>query len=206
MGILSRLFETLTGHPDYADPVLLREISRTYIDEWPDNNERYKRWKPDTILPAPKWAVKQAMKLCFAEWPEPIDWTVYGFFFMEFVDLALHLPVADYAQIERFIRGRIIQGRREREYEGDPLLWLTPCSALDRLMTIQMHMDKIVEIRDGLRRSMAWDPIDASDHELDNVRRILLESTVEFASLTQEWRFYILSIGRENYVQDSAPQ
>ncbi|MDO8629925.1 MAG: hypothetical protein Q7R41_05480 [Phycisphaerales bacterium] len=202
MSILSRFFETLTGHPDYADQILLKEIFDTYSREWPDNSDLHNCWKPDTILPAPKWAVKRAMKLCYAEWPEPIDWTVFKAFFMEFVDLALHLPADDYAQIERFRKGRIIQAKLEGQ---DPLKWYTQSSSLVTAMTMQNGVDDILRIRDEIKRSEIWDPIDADDDELDSVRRILLESEVEFASLTQEWRFYILSIGREKYIEDSAP-
>lgn len=182
---------------------MLREICHTYIDEWPENNESYTHWKPDTVLPAPKWVVKRAMKLCYAEWPEPIDWTVYSFFFTEFADLALHLPADDYAQIESFRKGRIVRAGLEREH---PLLTFTQSSTLAIASTIQYLMDDIVRIRDGVRRSRVWDPIDAGDNEVDNVRRILLESAVEFGSLTQEWRFYILSIGREKYEENAEGQ
>jgi len=186
------------------DPDMLRAIFDTYSNQWVDNHDSYKRWKPDTILPAPKWAVKRAIKLCYADWREPIDWPVFSAFFMQFVDLALHLPAKDYAEINRFRKGRVACAGRERE--NDPLLWYTQWSELANASTTQHLRDEILRIRDGVRRSAGWDPIDADDDALDTVRRILLESAVEFASLTEEWRFYILSIGREKYIRDSAPR
>ena len=56
-------------------------------------------------------------------------------------------------------------------------------------------IEDIISARDGLR-----DPVDVEDNELDAVRRILVESATEFATLIQEWRFYILSIGRDQYI------
>jgi hypothetical protein len=53
-----------------------------------------------------------------------------------------------------------------------------------------------------LRRSAAWDTVEVDDYELDVVRRILLESTTEYATLMQEWRFYILSIGCDQYIKN----
>ncbi len=92
-GLFSRLLRWASSQPDYSSPRVLRAIWDGYCDQWPDNNERYSCWKPDSILPAPKWVIKRAMKLCYAEQPEAIDWTTYSGYFMEFVDLALHLPV-----------------------------------------------------------------------------------------------------------------
>jgi hypothetical protein len=201
MGILNRLLSGGSSKPDYSAPHELRAIWNSYSDQWPDNNERYGFWKPASVLPAPKWAIKRAMKLCYAEWPEPIDWTVFSVFFMEFVDLALHLPQEKYDAIENFRKRRIMCCGKEDKY--DPLLMFRLSSTLATACPIEHSNQAIIEIRDGLRRSSAWDPVDVNDYELDAVRRILLESTTEFATLIQEWRFYILSIGRDQYIENS---
>jgi hypothetical protein len=140
------------------------------------------------------------MKLGYAEWPEPIDWTVYSSFFMEFVDLALHLPQEKYDAIENFRKRRIKCCGKEKEDKHDPLLMFRLSSTLAVACPIEHSNQEIIQIRDGLRRSAAWEPVDVDDDELDAVRQILLESTVDFASLIQEWRFYILSIGRDRYI------
>jgi hypothetical protein len=201
MGILNRLLGKETDQSDYSAPHMLRAIGSTYFEQWPENSERYKCWKPASILPAPKWAVKRAMKLCYAEWPEPIDWGIFSPFFMEFVDLALHLPQEQYNIIDAFRKRRIMCGGKENGY--DPLLDFSQSSTLAVACTSEQCNEDIINVRDTLRRSIAWDPVDAEDHELDAVRRIVLESTVEYATLIQEWRFYILSIGRDRYIQKS---
>jgi hypothetical protein len=118
---------------------------------------------------------------------------------MEFVDLALHLPQEKYDTIESFRKRRIRFGGKEH----DPLLIHMLSSSLAFGWTVEYSNQKIIRIRDGLRRSAAWKPVDVDDYELDAVRRILLESTVEFSTLIQEWRFYILSIGRDQYIENS---
>jgi hypothetical protein len=195
MGILNRL---LGWGPDYSDPHELRAIFDSYCDQWPDNNERYDCWKPASVLPAPKWVVKQAMKLCYAEWPMPIDWIAFAAFFTEFVDLALHLPQEKYDAIENFRKRRINCYGKENKY--DPFLMFKPSSALAVSCPIEYNNQNIIRIRDGLRRSEAWEPVDVDDYELEAVRLIVLESTTNFATLIQEWRFYILSIGRDQYI------
>ena len=201
MGILNRLLNWGSSQSDYSAPHELRAIWDNYSDQWPDNNERYVCWKPASVLPAPKWAIKRAMKLCYAEWPEPIDWTVFSAFFMEFVDLALHLPQEKYDAIEKFRKRGIM--RCGEEYKHDPLLMFRLSSTLAVFGSIEQSNQEIIQIRDGLRRSAAWDPVDVDDYELDVVRRILLESTAEYATLIQEWRFYILSIGRDQYINNA---
>jgi len=181
----------------YSAPDELRVIWNDYSDRWPDNNERYAQWKPASILPAPKWAVMRAIKLAYAEWPRPIDWTVFEGFFMEFVDLALHLPQEKYELIERFRKRRVLCCGREDTH--DPLFGYM-LSIPSSLYSIEKCYQDIIKIRDGMRRSAAWDPVDADDSELDAVRQILLESAVDFASFIQEWRHYILSIGRDRYL------
>ena len=198
MGILNRLLNLGSIQSDYSAPHELRVIWDSYSDQWPDNNDRYGCWKPASLLPAPKWAVKRAMKLCYAEWPEPIDWTVFSAFFMEFVDLGLHLPQEKYDAIENFRKRRIKCCGKEDKL--DPLLMFRLSSTLAVTCPIEHSNQEIIQIRDGLRRSAAWEPVDVDDDELDAVRRILLESTVDFASLIQEWRFYILSISRDQYI------
>lgn len=196
-------FNQLRGfsQPDYSEPHVLRAIWNKYCDQWPDNHERYKCWKPVSVLPAPKWAIKHAIKLCYAEWPEPIDWNVFGSFFMEFVDLALHLPQEKYDAIEKFRKQRIMSFDEEKK--NDPLLdfRFSLSSNLAVAWTVEESNQEILHIREGLQRSVAWDPVDVKDYELDDIRRILLESTTEFATLIQEWRFYILSIGRDQYIR-----
>jgi len=198
---LSRLLSWGFSQPDYTAPHELRVIWASYFDQWPNNHERYSCWKPATVLPAPKWAIKRAMKMSYADWPEPIDWTVFSCFFMEFVDLALHLPQEKYDAIEKFRKRRIILCGEEDKH--DPLLLFRLSSTLAAASQIEHSNQAIIRIRDGLRRSADWEPVDVDDYELDAVRRFLLESTVEFASLIQEWRFYILSIGRDQYIQNS---
>ncbi|MCX7425451.1 MAG: hypothetical protein NTW96_07480 [Planctomycetia bacterium] len=198
MGILNQLLSWGSGHSDYSAPHELRAIWNDYSDQWPENNERYECWKPASVLPAPKWAVKRAMKLRYAEWPEPIDWNVFSAFFMEFADLALHLPQGKYDAIANFRKRRISCCGKEDKH--DPLLPYRPSSALAASYQIEQCNQEIIEVRDGLRPSVAWEPVDVNDHELDVVRRILVESTADFASLIQEWRFYILSIGRDQYI------
>jgi hypothetical protein len=201
MGILNRLLSSRSSQPDYSDPHELRAIRDTYSNEWPDNNDRYKYWKPASVLPAPKWAIKRAMKLAYAKWPEPIDWTIFSAYFMEFVDLALHLPQENYDAIEHFRRGRIKCGGRDDKH--DPLLMFRLNANGCEFLTTEHLSQKIINIRDGFERSAAWDPVDADDNELALVRGILLESTTEFSTLIEEWRFYILSIGRDKYIGTS---
>jgi hypothetical protein len=200
MGILNRLLSGGSSQPDYSTPHELRAIWVSYTDQWPDNNDRYKYWKPASVLPAPKWAIKRAMKLCYAEWPEPISWAVFHPFFMEFVDLALHLPQEKYDAIENFGKRRIMFFGKESK--RDQLLPIFSPRSDAIFYTIEDSNKDIIRIRDEFRRSEEWDPVDADDYELDAVRRILLESRVEFATLIQEWRFYILSIGRDQCVAE----
>jgi len=77
------------------------------------------------------------------------------------------------------------------------------CSAGAWCLSNEDIEQEIINVRDGLQRSKVWDPVDVDDHELDNIRRILLESTVEFGTLIQEWQFYILSIGRDKFIENS---
>jgi len=198
MGIFSRFLKLKSCQTEYPDYFELRRIWDAYSNQWPINNEQYKNWKPISVLPAPKWEVKRAIKLGFAEWPEPIDWGVFSPFFMEFVDLANHLPEDEYSVIQRFRKRQINSGDRHH----DPLLTFELLSNLAVVQSVQQCEEKIVRVRDGLRRSAAWNPVGADDRELDTVRRILLKSTTEYASLIQEWRFYILSIGRDTFFQE----
>ncbi len=199
MGILNRFLNLGFIQSVYSAPHELMAIWDSYSDQWPDNNERYRCWKPASLLPAPKWAVKRAMKLGYAAWPEPIDGLVFEAFFMEFIDLALHLPQKKYNAIENF-RMRCIKSCG-KEDKHDPLLMFRLFNSLAHFRSIERSNQDIIKVRDGLRRSTTWDPVDVDDNELDAVRQILLESTVEFASLIQEWRFYILSIGRDQYTE-----
>ncbi len=201
MGILNQLLNRKSNQLGCSDPNELRAIWDSYSNEWPDNNDRYGFWKPASVLPAPKWAIKRATKLCYAEWPEPINWTVYSGFFMEFADLALHLPQEEYDAIENF-RRRPIKSRGTED-KNDPLLRFRPLATAACSYTTERSNEMIIRIRDGLRRSAAWDPVGADDCELDVVRRILLESATEFATLIEEWRFYILSIGRDHFINKS---
>ena len=139
------------------------------------------------------------MKQFYADWPEPIDWDIYSCFFMEFVDLSFHLPDEDYAVLERFRKGRVMVCGTEEK--GDPLLMYQESCSLAVSYPIDECQKSIVRVRDGFKRSAAWDPIDVDDRGLENVRRILLQSTTGFASMMQEWRFYILSIGRDSYIE-----
>jgi hypothetical protein len=201
MSILKQLLGRECPQEKYSARDELRVIWNDYFDRWPDNNERYVCWKPTSILPAPKWAVFRAIKLVYAERPEPIDWPVFSAFFMEFVDLARHLSEEKYEVIERFRKRRVLCAGKEGTY--DPLLQYRLTSALAPSYPIEKCYKDIIRVRDGVRRSVAWNPVDADDSELDAVRQILLESTVDFAVLIQEWRLYILSIGRDRYVPDS---
>jgi hypothetical protein len=155
-------------------------------------------WKPLSILPAPKWAVKRAIKLCYAEWPEPINWTTFSGFFMEFADLALHLSQEDYVLVEKLRKSRF--RRFGEECSHDPLLMYRLQSGTAALFPIENSAQLIIQIRDGLRRSTAWEPFDVDSDELEVIRRVLLESTTEYATLIQEWRLYIVSIGRDTYI------
>src|ERR1035437_4585126 len=128
MGIINQLLSGSSGLPEYSDPNELRTIWNSYCNNWPDNNQRYDCWKPASVLPAPKWAVKQAIKLCYAEWPMPIDWDIFACFFMEYVDLALHLPQEKYDIIKNFSKQRIMCGGKE--YKTDPLLTFKLSSTL----------------------------------------------------------------------------
>lgn len=201
MGILNRLLNGGSSQPDYSDPSELKAIWDSYSDQWPDNSNRYSFWKPASVLPAPKCAIKCAMKLAYAEWPEPIDWTIFSSFFMEFIDLAMHLPQEKYDAIENFRKQRII--RCGKEINRDPLLMFRLCSSGFYILPIEELEKSIIRVRDGLQRSVSWDPVDVDDYELDTVRQILLESTTEFATLIQEWGFYILSIGRDQYIENA---
>lgn len=192
MGILKHVLSRVLGLSSYSDPEL-RAIADEYVDQWPDHNDQYQCWKPDSILPAPKWAVKRAMKLAYAEWPEPIDWTMFNVFFMEFVDLARYLPQEQYSAIEKF-RTRHITNCGTRDIHDPLIFFRSQSSTLAATYTIEQCIEDIISARDGLR-----DPVDVEDNELDAVRPILVESATEFATLVQEWHFYILSIGRDPY-------
>jgi hypothetical protein len=186
---------------EYPTPQELRAIWGAYSDQWPDNHDRYSIWKPESILPAPKWKVREAIKLAYAEWPEPVDWEVFSSVFMEFADLANHLPDEAYSVIQRFRQRKVRCAGTDSN--KDPLLLFHLSSTLAVTQTFQRCEQQIVRVRDGLRRTPTWDPIGADDNELDAVRQILLKSTTEFATLIQEWRLYILSIGKDKYIQDS---
>ena len=201
MSILRQLLGREASQEKYSAPDELRIIWNEYSARWPDNNNRYACWKPASILPAPKWAIIRAIKLGYAEWPKPIDRNVFSAFFMEFVDLAVHLPQEKYEVIDRFRKRRVLCGGTEDTH--DPLLLYTLNSTLAPSYPVEECYQDIIRIRDGVRRSAAWDPADADDSELNAVRQILLESTVDFASLIQEWRFYILSIGRDHYLPNA---
>ena len=202
MGILRQLLGGKSGEHDYSDPDQLRVIWDSYSSQWPNNNDQYGFWKPASVLPAPKWAVKQAIKLGYREWPEPIHWTIFSAFFTEFVDLGSHLPQEAYDTIENF-RKRPVKCCG-KENKRDPLLMFAPIAhGAASLANIDDIAQRIVHVRDGLRRSVAWDPVDTDDRELDVIRKILLDSTTESCTLMQEWRFYILSIGRDRYVTES---
>ena len=181
-------------HPTAND---LRAIWNRYSDQWSDDTERYDCWKPALLLPAPKCVIKCAIKLSYAEWPEPIDWGIFAPFFMEFVDLALYLPEKKYDVVEKFRKRHLTQFGATSEQ--DPLLLFKRSSILATSATVEINNQDIIQVRDKLRRSAAWDPHGASDNEIEEVRQILLESTTEYASLIAEWRFYILSIGRDQY-------
>lgn len=193
MSFLSRWFGSSSqraGAPVFDE---LRTISNSYIEQWADGNAAYDCWKPDTLLPATKPIVKRALMLCYAEWPDPIDWTIYSSFFMEFVDLARHIPSDEYAQIELFRQGRVRELGNEHH---DPLQTFRISSTLAVGRDQASNINTIVRIRDGMQRSQIWDPIDADDCALRAARRIVLESAVEYAVLCEEWRFYTTSIGR----------
>lgn len=169
----------------------------TYTEEWPKHNLRYDVWKPASILPAGKSALKHAIKLFYAKLSMPINWEAFRLFQMHFADLANHLSDTDYAIISRFRERNVRCGGKETK--GDPLLSYHPNTVLVTAISNDQSCDEIVRVRDGLQRSVVWDPVGADDHEINAVRRIILESTTEFATLIQEWRFYILSIGRDKY-------
>jgi len=176
MGILKRFLDpSPVAMPDAS---ALRRIWNDYSDQWPANNEKFSHWKPASILPAPKWIVKGAVKLGYAEWPEPIDWGVFSPFFMEFVDLANHLPEQEFSVIQRFRERRIHCAGKDH----DLLLGFELLSPLAVSQSVRQCEEQIARVRDGLRRSAAWDPIGADNRELDAVRQILLRSTVEFAT------------------------
>ncbi len=203
MSLFNQLLSRVSVPPEYSDPNELRAIFNDYTDQWPDNNDRYKSWKPISILPAPKWVLKHAMKLGYAEWPGPINGTVFSAFFTEFVDLAMHLPQEKYDAIERFRRQRIRWCGKEDENDK----WLgffaiSPMLHCADTYSVEQCRQEIIQIRDGLRRSPVFDPVDMDDRELDAIRRILIEITTDVATLIQEWRFYILSIGRDQYIPE----
>ncbi len=189
--------EKRSDYLDSSHPDALRVIWNNYIDQWPDNNIRYQCWKPVSLLPAPRSAVKRAMKMVYAELPEPIDYTVYSAFYMEFADLALHLPDEKFAKIEKFRKSRVkCCGKETNE---DPLLTymchLLPTNA--SMYRIEDLTKYITDAKEGFKRSITWDPIDVDDNDLETVHQIVVESTVDFATLIQEWRSYIQSIGRD---------
>jgi len=200
MRLLNQFLGRGSNPPEYSDPDELRAIYYDYINQWPENHSRYQCWKPASLLPAPKWAIKRAMKLRYAEWPEPIDWTVFSVFFMEFADLALHLSEKQYSAIEEFRKQRIVSCGMHNKH--DPLLFYSLSSTLAASTPIEHVIKMITAARDGLRRSSTWNPVEVDDNELDAVRRIVVESTTDFAVLIQEWRFYILSIGRDRYISE----
>ncbi len=202
MSILKQLLARVACHSVSADPDGWETSYKDYFNQWPENNTRYHGWKPASLLPAPKWAIKRAMKLDYALWPEPIDRTVFGVFFMEFVDLALHLPPEKYAVIEKYRKRRIPYGSNQKHYMPDPLLAYRLSSFLAAAYETEYIVKKIIAARDGFRRTPTWDPLEVDDNELDAVREIVVESTTDFATLIQEWRLYILSIGRDQYVKD----
>jgi hypothetical protein len=179
----------------------LERVWDTFSAQWPEDNDRYDCWKPASVLPAPKGVVKLAIKRAYADWTGPVDWVVFSAFFIEFVDLATYLPQEKYDAIQAFRAGRFMQFGAESSH--DPLLMFKLSSSLSPVSTPEICGQSIIDIRDRLRRSEAWNPVNASDDEVEHIRQILLESAVEYAALTAEWRLYILSIGRDKY--DAAP-
>jgi len=174
-----------------------------YSEQWPDDSLRYDCWKPDSILPAPKDLVKLAIRSAYAEWPGTVDWVIFSAFFIEFVDLATYLSQHKYDAIQELRAGRLMQFGKESSH--DPLLMFKPRSGLSAASTSEMCKQSIVNVRDLLLRSDAWNPIDASDEDVEKIHQIVLESTVEHAALIAEWRFFILSIGRDQYDASPSP-
>lgn len=199
MGLLDSMFGRSQPEIDYCDPFVLRQVFDIYSDEWPDNHHTYKCWKPDTLLKHPKWAIKQAVKLVYAEWPKEIDWTIFSAFYQEYIDLALHVPAKDYELIKRLRDCGIHCGGIKRKH--DPLTGYVPLHSLAALHQINYAAD-IKRVRDEIRRSTVWDPVEFSEKEITEVRRILLESWIAFAAFSFEWDLYIMSIGRDTYKRD----
>lgn len=206
MGVLSRLFGKGVGQTDYSSPDVLRAVYNDFLHQWPINSQKYIVWKPASLLPAPKWAVKRALKLGYEEWDGPIDWTVYSGFFMEFADLAAHLSDDDFAAIANF-RTRYTFGFKEdnaplEAVMNDPLLHFYIHSNCAAELSYEDCAKQIIHAR-GFDYSPLWGNDGGDVAEIHNVRRILVESATELATLIQEWRFYILSIDRYQYREDS---
>lgn len=200
MKFLERILRPIVDRSPRYTPRELRAVFDRYSSEWPSNNTEYAGWKPRSLLPANPDMVRQAIKLCYAEWPGVIDWTVYSAFHMEYVDLAAHISDDDYSLITRFRKGRVMEcGKLSTR---DPLLMHTPISNLMVSMPPEQHIEDIKRYRESLRRSSAWDPIDVNDYTLESIRRIVVTSRAEMASLDCEWKFYIASIGRDDYTAE----
>ena len=176
----------------------LRLIWESYSDQWAENNDKYSGWKPESVLPASKSAIKQAVKLAYKEWPEPVEWQVFSLFGMQFSDLANHLPKGQYEAIARLRHRPYLQFGKNAS--SDPLLEYKLSAFFAGTIPDEFLVESVVRIRDGLRRSELWDPVDTSELEIDRVRAIILESTLEFASAINEWRLYMLSIGKDRYI------
>ena len=171
----------------------LGDVWDAYCAQWPTNNERFEFWKPVSILPAPREVVAQAVKVAYEKWPEAVDWQVFSAFATEYADLAMHLPIDHYELVRNF------QSIYRDKFGRDPLVMYRNLSASAAITPREELLNHIERIRDNFASRIGFEWKDVSDNVLEEVRTILLERAVNFATLVEEWRFFIFSIGRNTY-------
>lgn len=179
----------------------LRGIADVYLADWPDWSDTYRGWKPISLLPASKESVKSSLKLAYAEWPEPVDWTVFSGFAMEFVDICSFISQSD-LEFLASVEGRPVSSNPQLT-TAVSLITVRPLPARDWLTESAEREARIARTRDDfLVRSVNFDYPTLSDAEIGRCRDIVLGTMIESAALAEEWSLYCTSIGRDSYVGD----
>ena len=199
-------FTSLFGkgaHRKQADLLDLGAVWNSYSDQWPQNNERFDGWKPSSILPASKADVRAAVRIAYQEWTGVLDWTIFSAFFMEYVDLALHVPPDDYEAIKAF-RGEHASSPRTGKFR-DPFSRFKLSSTLAVSMPDDVLNHSILDIRNHFASEMRFNYPDSNNAEVGKLKAILLRSATEFCSEVAAWRYFILSVGKDTYVESNSP-
>jgi hypothetical protein len=190
------------GRTKKETPQQLREIANEFIENWPDWSDTYHGWKPDSLLPAPKEVVKKAMKQAYAEWPDPIDWTVFSSFAMEFVDIATFIDQVEVDFLESLKGRKGSSSLKDSDKDSDLFLTVRPIPMLQWRKSTADRESEIERIRDTfLVQSRFYDLSYLTAAECSRAREIVLSMLVESGGLSREWALFCTSIGRTSYVK-----